>query len=191
MAPATILNQASSNFQKIRATPVAVSSNEADTEDVHAPDVKPILRPPFPEQVRDRSPIIGLSATVSLRTCFRIGEALNVGSQAVREHRSVIIELYAKVRWSFREPRSVKQHFVFMDMFHDRPPYLEGTYEGWKGVELHEHDSSRFLERSGRPLVCRCAGRLERQEGSWKMRLLSVWEAQLEDVEHVAEIIQS
>lgn len=191
MVPATILNQASSSFQKVQVTPIAVSSTGAETENGQTPDLKPILRRPFPDLARDRSPIIGLSSTLSLRTCFRVGEALNAGSQAVREHQSVIIELYARVQWSFREPRSVRQHFIFMDLFHDRPPYLSGIYEHWKGVELHERDSGRFLERSHRPLVCRCVGKLNREGTSWKLAILNVWEATLDDVEHAAEIIQS
>lgn len=191
MERSTILNRVSSSTQKIHATPVTISSTCTKTNGMHPPAQKPILRPPFPDLVQDRSPIIGLSAAISLRTCFRIGEALNVGSQAVRERQSVIIELYARVRWSFREPRSVKQHFTFMDLFHDRPPYLDGVYEIWKGVELYEQDSGRFLAPSASPLICRCIGTLKRHGTSWKLTILNIWEATMDDVDYAIGLIQS
>ena len=64
--------------------------------------VQPIARPPFPQKVRDRSPIIGVSSDMLLRTCFRTGEALNVGSQAVRMGHTVFIELYARVSSGYK-----------------------------------------------------------------------------------------
>ncbi|OJD36698.1 uncharacterized protein BKCO1_1000053 [Diplodia corticola] len=188
---ATILNQVSSNIQKIQATPTTLFSSCAEAQNAQSPEHKPVLRPPFPDRAQERSPILGLSGATSLRVCFRIGEALNVGIQAVRERQSVVIELYARVRWAFREPRSVKQHFIFMDLYHDRPPYLDGTYDGWKGVELYEHDSGRFLERSDRPLTCRCVGKLKRDGKSWRLVIASIWEASIDDVEHVLRVIQS
>lgn len=190
---ATILNQVSSNTQKVQATPttLAPSGTKAEAKNVHSPDLKPILRPHFPDRVQERSPVLGLSGTNSLRVCFRIGEALNVGIQAVREHQSVIIELYARVRWSFREPRSIKQHFILMDLFHDRPPYLDCTYEGWKGVGLFEDDCARFLERPDHPLICRCMGKLKRDNTSWRLTIANIWEASMDDVEHALAIVQS
>jgi hypothetical protein len=53
---------------------------------------KPIVRAPFPEAVRDRSPIIGLSSNSLLRTCFRIGEVINQSCQAAKSGKNIIIE---------------------------------------------------------------------------------------------------
>ena len=56
-----------------------------------------LVRKSFPTPVLDRSPIFGVSNEIVLRTCFRLGEALNIGSQAVRSRKNVVIELYARV----------------------------------------------------------------------------------------------
>jgi hypothetical protein len=53
---------------------------------------KPIVRAPFPEAVRDRSPIIGLSSNALLRTCFRIGEVINQSCKAVKSGKNIMIE---------------------------------------------------------------------------------------------------
>ncbi|KAK5014633.1 hypothetical protein LTR60_003260, partial [Cryomyces antarcticus] len=111
--------------------------NHSDIRAVDTDDLlKPIVRPPFPTQIKDKSPIIGLSANTILRTCFRLGEAINVGRQAIRTGRDVVIELYARVVSSSREGNSLKQDFVFADLFSERSPELNGVYDLWKGVEL-------------------------------------------------------
>jgi hypothetical protein len=123
---------------------------------------KPIVRPLFPQAVRDRSLVIGVSATTVLRTCFRIGEALRAGSSAVHNNTDVVIELYARVSWSAREETGSKQHFRFVDLFHDRPPYLKGMYDLWKGSELWDSESRPFLDNEGPPKLCRCIGKMRR-----------------------------
>lgn len=103
----------------------------------------PLVRSPFPKPLRDRSPILGLSSTGVLRTCFRIGEALNAASLAHRTGKDVIIELYARVTSSSRQQEGYKQYFQFADLFHsERPPFLDGTYELWKNVHVWEVDLS-------------------------------------------------
>ncbi|KAK7534858.1 uncharacterized protein J3D65DRAFT_535038, partial [Phyllosticta citribraziliensis] len=150
---------------------------------------KPIVRPPFPSPVKDRSPIVGLVSSMYLRTCFRIGEAINAGSQAVRLQQTALIELYARVLSSYREPRpSTKQQFVLMDLFHDRPPYLNATYETWKGVDLHEHDGSVFLAPTHKPRLCRCVGKLWRDNVTWRLEILNIWRATQGDVDYVSGI---
>ncbi|KAF2136343.1 uncharacterized protein K452DRAFT_237686 [Aplosporella prunicola CBS 121167] len=152
--------------------------------------VKPLVRPPFPKLVPDRSPIVGLSSALSMRTCFRVGEAINVGSRAIREGVQVFIELYARVRSSYREPRGVKQHFVFVDLFHDHQPYLSGIQQNWKGVELWDRDSSKFLEPSDSPRMCRCMGQMKKEDNMWKLTVFNIWEATMDDVEYVFGIIK-
>ncbi|KAJ9661607.1 hypothetical protein H2201_006463 [Coniosporium apollinis] len=175
---------------KSSSTPFSASpANETRTQLDGDDAFRPIVRPPFPCQVQDRSPIVGLSATSVLRTCFRAGEALNVGCQAVREGRTIIIELYATVRSSFRESDSVKQHFVIGDLFHDRPPYINAVYELWKGVDLWDYDSSPFLEQSDAKRMCRCIGKMKREDRKWKLLVLNIWEASWEDIDYVKGII--
>lgn len=189
-AEATSKRQMRFHNPRSSSTPLSASPpNEAPTQLEESDTSRPIVRLPFPCQVQDRSPIIGLSATSVLRTCFRAGEALNVGCQAVREGRTVIIELYATVRSSFREPDSVTQHFVIGDLFHDRPPYINAVYELWKGVDLWDYDSSRFLEQSDARRMCRCIGQMKREDRKWKLLILNVWEASWEDIDYVKGII--
>ncbi len=157
----------------------------------HTDIYKPIVRPPFPDQARDRSPVVGLSADTLLRTCFRVGEALNTGCNAARHGRNVIIELYARVTSSYRESKTDKQHFVFADLFHNHPPFLNGVYELWKGVELWDYDSSLFLVASNVERMCRCVGRLKREGKGWKFIVLNIWEASWDDIDYVKGIICS
>ncbi|TKA80062.1 hypothetical protein B0A49_02502 [Cryomyces minteri] len=164
--------------------------NHSDVRAVDTNDLlKPIVRPPFPTQVKDKSPIIGLSANTILRTCFRLGEAINVGRQAVRTGRDVVIELYARVVSSSREENSLKQHFVFADLFSERSPELSGVYDLWKGVELWDYDSSRFLQPGAGIRMCRCIARMKRAESKWSLSILNIWEASWDDIAHVKGII--
>ena len=147
----------------------------------------PFARPPFPRPVLDRSPILGLSNATVLRTCFRIGEALNAATQASRSKIDAIIELYARTSTSTRGMNGgCKQHFQFKDLFSDKPPYLTGTSTVWKGVGLWDQDLKVFLRSTGQGKMCRVVGRMKRgkeQPGEgWEMIVLSVWEVQWEDV---------
>lgn len=73
---------------------------------------KPIVRSAFPAAVRDRSPVIGLSSNTVLKTCFRVGEAINQSCQAVKTGNAILIELYARVLVSERD--STQQRFTFV-----------------------------------------------------------------------------
>lgn len=149
----------------------------------------PFIRPPFPKAIRDRSPILGLSNRTVLRTCFRVGEALNAAAVASRTNVDAIIELYARIITSSREASGgYKQFFQFGDVFTDKPPYLNGTYTFWKGVDLWNNDSKNFLGEEGRGKMARVLGRIKRKERvqgqgpEVEMAVLSVWEADWEDV---------
>ncbi|KAF2802255.1 uncharacterized protein BDZ99DRAFT_469029 [Mytilinidion resinicola] len=122
-----------------------------------------------------------------LCTCFRIGEAFNLGCNAVRSGKTVIIELYARVSSSWRED-GIKQHFVFADLFHTHPPFLEGSYELWKDSDLWDYDSGRFLH-DGAAKMCRCIGKMKKDGKKWALTILNIWEATWDDIEHVQGII--
>ena len=149
---------------------------------------KPIVRPPFPSAVRDRSPIIGLSTGTLLRTCFRMGEAVNQAHQASKSGHEITFELYARILESERNTTS--QHFTFCDLFHAKPPYIKAVYEAvlWKSVELFNYDSARLLKQ-GR--ICRCIGKMKREGKEWIMTVLNIWEATWEDVRWVEGIVNS
>ncbi|KAI4203404.1 MAG: hypothetical protein LQ350_001925 [Teloschistes chrysophthalmus] len=143
------------------------------------------VRPPFPQGVRDRSPVIGLNTSVRLRTCFRIGEAIRSCTNAFNTRQDVVIELYARVTSSERLPGSVKQTFSFADIFSPaRGPYLSGAYNLWKGNGLWDADSKVFLGKAGQGKFARVLGKIVREEmgPGLQMKVLSIWEAYWDDV---------
>ena len=145
----------------------------------------PFARPPFPKPIRDRSPILGLTNRAVLRTCFRIGEALNAAAVASRTNTDAVIELYARIIDSERETdKGFKQFFQFGDLFTEKPPYLSATYSLWKGVGLWDMDSKMFLGEAGRGKMARALGRIKKREqgGGCEMVVLSIWEVDWEDV---------
>ncbi len=146
----------------------------------------PFTRPPFPAPIRDRCPIAGLSPRMVLRTCFRIGEALNAATIALRSPNGpdAVIELYCRVLMSSREPSSFKQNFQLADLFSTLSPVLTGTYGVWRGIGLWDHDARAFLGEEGRGKMARVVGRIKRQEGGkvWEMGIMSIWEIEWEDV---------
>ena len=165
--------------------PLSSSSPQQPPSPAPNRPLEPFVRRPFPKPVRDRSPVVELSSSGVLRTCFRIGEALNAASVAVRTGTDVIIELFARVNASTREREGYKQHIVFADLFHSgRPPFLSGTYELWKDGGRWEENSRPFLEEHGSGKICRAVGRLRRDQDTkrWKMAVLNIWEATWGDV---------
>ncbi|KAK1068235.1 hypothetical protein LTR74_005733 [Friedmanniomyces endolithicus] len=150
---------------------------------------KRIVRIAFPASVLDRSPVFGAANSTTLRVCFRVGEALNAGCLAVRSNKDVLLELYARVMESRREEKPGRhQHLVFHDLYHDKPPYLTGTYDLWDQSRLWELDSRVFLKPKNEGVICRAVARMKRDGMKWKLEVLSIWEASREDVEHVAGI---
>lgn len=149
---------------------------------------KPVVRCPFPSPVRDRSPIIGLSSNQLLRTCFRIGEAINQACHAAKHGQNIVYELYARVLSSERD--AAKQHFVFSDLFHDKPPYVKGRFEAaiWRQVELYNYDSGRLLDKKR---MCRCIGQIKRDGKEWIMNVVNIWEATWEDIAWVEGIVNA
>lgn len=174
-----------------------ITAAEATDDYLNAILHPPIIRPPFPKPIRDRSSLIGVSASLVLKTCFRVGECLNVGCTFARNSNTqssdtILIELYAKVISSHRDPNGVTQHFVLADLFHEkRGPFLDATCETWKGSELWEYDCGRFLctDSNGEKKICRAVGRMKREGGKWRFVVLNIWEATWEDVEFVRGII--
>ena len=145
----------------------------------------PFVRPAFPKPLLPRSPIPGTSPTLIRRTCFRIGEALNAASLALRGSKDAIVELYCRVRYSERQANGHKQLFEFADLFTpEKSPSFSGQYAIWKGVGLWEHDSRQFLGHGGRGKKARVVGRIKRGPNNkgWEMTILSIWKVDWEDV---------
>lgn len=143
----------------------------------------PFIRPPFAKPVRDRSVIHALRSQPVLRPCFRVGEALNAGCATASSDTDAIIELYARVSSSTREPGSYKQRFRFADLFTaDKPPFLAGVYALWRGVELWDRGSRVFLGEAGKGRMARVVGRIRKEEGEWVMAILCIWQVDWEEV---------
>ncbi|KAI6876097.1 hypothetical protein KC318_g11302 [Hortaea werneckii] len=158
-------------------------------------EAKPVVRSAFPSAIRDRSPIWGASNTTVLRTCFRIGEALNVGCQAVRNNRPVLLELYARVVDSWQEGaergKGRKQNIVLHDLYHDKPPYVDASFVLCGQSKVWDLDTSRFLTKREGGIMCRAIGQMKKAgggRGKWYLNLLSIWEATWDDVHAVAGI---
>jgi hypothetical protein len=147
---------------------------------------EPIARSPFPSHVDDRSPIIGLTSCTLLRTCFRIGEAINQGSWASKSGKRVTVELYARVLDSTRDDQ--QQHFTLCDLYHARPPQIKARYNAviWKHVPLFDYDSKRLIQ-AGK--MCRCIGTMKRDEKEWTMTISNIWEATWEDIEWAKGVV--
>jgi hypothetical protein len=101
----------------------------------------------------------------------------------------LILELYARVTSSWRDEKpSRKQHFVIHDLYHDKPPFINGTFELWDQSTLWDEDSRPFLDASASGMMCRMIAKMKRDGGKWRLEILSIWPADWDDVEHAAEI---
>jgi hypothetical protein len=125
-----------------------------------------------------------------LRTCFRLGEVYNAGSQARLNNKKVIFEVYARVISSWREPKpGRKQHFILGDLYHGRAPRLHGTFELFSQSRLWERDSEAFLNTSTEGgTKCRAIARMKKDGKGWCLEILSIWEATADDIEFAAGI---
>ncbi|KAF2860560.1 hypothetical protein K470DRAFT_216794 [Piedraia hortae CBS 480.64] len=142
---------------------------------------KPIVRKPFPTPIQNRSPISGASSQSLLRTCFRIGEAINAASRAAKSQQNIILETYARVTHSFRDERT--QHFEFKDLYHDRPPYVTGTYRLWNHSKQWAKESAVFLGSKG--LLCRAMARMREDR---TLEVLRINQVSWEDIELISMI---
>lgn len=108
---------------------------------------------------------------------------------ACRTQATLILEFYARVLSSQRG--QAIQHFNFADLFYpEKPPYLEGSWTGWKGVECWEADGEAFLGDAGGRKMCRVIGKVERGDGGkWVVNIMSIWEASWEDVMAVKGVV--
>lgn len=150
----------------------------------------PFARPEFPIRARERSPILGVSSSVILRTCFRIGEALRSSSLCVADRQDAIIELFARVTYSAREEGTTKQHFHFADLFNDRPPNPKGLLDNYEIHALQETESRKLLGVESPGQMVRCLGRMkrERQGKNWMMDIINIRPTDWEEVRWTKKI---
>jgi len=73
-------------------------------------------------------------------------------------------------------------------LYHDNPPYLEGTFDLWDQSRLWDLDSKPLLRPRQGGVMCRVMARMKRDGAIWRLLIYNIWEADWEDVEHVAGI---
>ncbi|KAI1304008.1 hypothetical protein F5Y03DRAFT_358723 [Xylaria venustula] len=149
-------------------------------------------RPPFPEKVRDRPSVSGMSSDTLLRTCFRIGAVISQTAFCFNHQQNVVFELYARVTYSSRETLSRKQHFQFVDLFKDQQPYPAATLTNWRIDSQLDKDSSAFLNTQSGPRLCWCMCKPMRDSKAaigWTYTVLKIKEISWEQVRWAKRII--
>jgi hypothetical protein len=152
---------------------------------------RPFARPPFPQLMLDRCPVVGFSAQPFLRVCFRIGEMYREGARCHELGLDAVIELFTRVGFSSRESGSIKQHFQFLDLWHDRPPFATGILASYKTTGLAESESKVFLNGEGGKMA-RCLGKLRRDAKSntgWFLQLINIRETDWEEIRWTRRIV--
>lgn len=153
--------------------------------------MQPFARPNFPELIRDRSPIVGLSPQTFLRVCFRIGEMIMEGARRNALGENALIELFARVTHSSREPGTTRQHFQFADLWHDRPPFPSGVLANYKTPDLLRCESKVFIGE-GEAKMARVFGKLRRDGRSstgWVMDVVSIRMTDWEEIRWTKRIV--
>ncbi|KAH8601115.1 hypothetical protein B0O99DRAFT_608000 [Bisporella sp. PMI_857] len=171
-------------------TPSAIDPTLYDLDDSHEYEpLAPFIRPSFPSPIKDRSLIIGLSGQSFLRTCFRIGEMYQAGTQCASKNLDAVIELFSRVNFSSREPSTTKQHFQFMDLWHDRAPYPNGILFSYKTSGLAESESKVFLYGAEKKMA-RVLGRFKRDmNGSWVLHIINIRQTDWEEIRWTKRIV--
>jgi hypothetical protein len=162
-----------------------------DNIDEYKP-LKPFARPDFSVLIRDRCPVIGLNAQSFLRTCFRIGEMFKEGARCNSLGQDAVIELFARVTFSSREAGTIKQHFQFADLWHDRPPFPNGVLINCTATGLAESQSKAFIGVEGK--VARCLGRLKRDAKNatgWLLHITTIREADWGEIRWTKRIVSA
>ena len=164
-------------------------------------EIPSFARPEFPASIQDRSPLLNITSALILKTCFRIGEAINIGTHYARQTPTftsdgILIEFFAKVVSSTRPAchSGSRQDFVFADLWAKKGPNLHGEWIGWKGSKIFEADAKALLthddlDDDNERTMCRVVGRMKRENKEWRFAVLSAWRCDWDDVEYARGIV--
>ncbi|PVH87683.1 hypothetical protein DL98DRAFT_649301 [Cadophora sp. DSE1049] len=183
-----------STYAKLQPATQSLTTEEITLDDSH--DYKPLqpfARPDFPSVVLDRCPIVGVSAQTFLRVCFRIGEMFREGARCLALKQDAVIELFARVTFSSREPGTTKQHFQFADLWHDRPPFPNGILANYKTSGLADNETRAFIGAE-EYLMARCIGRLRRDTKSstgWLIDIINIRPTDWEEIKWTKRIVSA
>ncbi|KAI3321181.1 hypothetical protein HD806DRAFT_503210 [Xylariaceae sp. AK1471] len=184
-----------SEIEVTKTISTAMCAKEPGDVDPHSDEagaLAPFVRPPFPESVRDRPAVPGISSITLLRTCFRIGVMISQTVRCFNHQQDVVFELYARVTYSNRETLVRKQHFQFVDLFKDQQPYPAATLTNWRIGSQLDKDSSAFLDTSGGPRLCWCMCKPLKEPRAaigWTYTVLSIKEIDWDQIRWAKEII--
>lgn len=97
-------------------------------------------------------------------------------------------------RVGFSERVDLRQNFQFMDIFHDKPPFLNGIYELAKVCEIWDEGSAVFLGHPGKGRMARVIGRMRKRNGgegatSFVIQISGIKETNWEDIGWLRGII--
>ncbi|KAL2876967.1 hypothetical protein SGCOL_007798, partial [Colletotrichum sp. CLE4] len=169
----------------------SIESNPKEAQK-ECPSPAPFVRPPFPDKMRDRSVVVGLSSAMMMRTCFRIGELLNAQAKCSREKQDVFFELFARVIYSSREKVARVQHLQLRDLFTERQPFLSGVFKSWKSGGPVDDQSKVFLGPDGKNKLCRCVCKVSEDKKATIGRsatILSIRETTWDEVQWAMRIV--
>ncbi|KAI0477736.1 hypothetical protein GGR56DRAFT_638498 [Xylariaceae sp. FL0804] len=178
--------------QKIAQASGPVPTTLAEPPSSRSGPLQPFRRTPFPEMVRDRSSVPGLSSTRILRTCFRIGVMISQTARCLNHQQDVVFELFARVSYSSRESLARKQHFQFVDLFKDQQPYPSAVLAGWKVGSQLDHHSSVFLQTESGPRLCWCICKPVKDSKAamgWTYTVLSIKETDWDQIGWATSVI--
>ncbi|TRX94326.1 hypothetical protein FHL15_004793 [Xylaria flabelliformis] len=150
------------------------------------------VRPPFPNKVRDRPSVPGMSSNTLLRTCFRIDMMTKQTTHCYNHKQDVVFELYARVTYSSRETLARRQHFQFVDLYEDREPYPAAILSNWRMSSQLDKDSSAFLDTSSGPRLCWCMCKPMRDSKAaigWIYKVLNIREVDQEQLHWAKRIM--
>ncbi|KAH6713859.1 hypothetical protein BKA61DRAFT_51695 [Leptodontidium sp. MPI-SDFR-AT-0119] len=183
-----------STYPKIPAATQSPTSQEIVLDDSHDYEpLQPFARPDFPSLVLDRCPILGVTADSFLRVCFRVGELFREGARCNALKQDAVIELFARITFSSREPGTTKQHFQFADLWHDRPPFPNGILANYKTSGLAESESRAFIGAEEH-MMARCIGRLKKDTknaNGWFIEIINIRPTDWEEVKWTKRIVSA
>ncbi|CUS06765.1 unnamed protein product [Tuber aestivum] len=150
---------------------------------------EPIERPPFPAVVKERSPIHGLSADTTVKTCFHIRDAVEVATLVARGKfgGDVHVELFAKVLQNRAMGGGTRQRFQFCDILLVGPPFLPGEYVVPKAGRPWDTD----LEVLTGAAMVRVIGHMDKRNsaGEWALKIEDIRGADWDDVDWARRVV--
>ncbi|CAD6502688.1 BgTH12-05278 [Blumeria graminis f. sp. triticale] len=171
-------------FRNDNVSPPDSASCSSRNKIDEAIDHRPFARKNFPTLVDDCSPIRGLSSGSFLRVCFRVGEFFREAGRCHKLKQAPVMELFARIRSSYRELGTMRQKFHFADIWHDRPPHPVGLL--LDGSEEQIESISKALVR-----VLGILKRDNKQASGWLFYVINIRKTDWHEIGETRRIIDA